>query len=168
MSSRNDNEGHATDARTGPSTVEPDHLWDLHGPSVWLVACALLGDQSAALRAVALGMVDLFLPSNGPVGRGGRHGLRDAAGFVYWRCEEAMAGSPVARTMTLPSVMVHLGELAELQRACIALCAFGGHTYTEAADVLSVPPGTVAALLTSGLRELAHMAADGGPGPVPR
>ena len=50
--------------------------------------------------------------------------------------------------------MVWLGELAQLQRAGLALCVFGGHTYREAAGLLGLPPTTVAELLTSALREV--------------
>ena len=62
---------------------------------------------------------------------------------------------------SLPPVMVWLGQLAQLQRACLALCVFGGLTHREAADLLGVPPSTVAELLTAGLRELGHLAAGG-------
>ena len=55
--------------------------------------------------------------------------------------------------------MVWLGQLAELQRACLALCLFGGHNYREAAGLLGLPPMTVADLLTSGLREVKRLAA---------
>ncbi len=61
----------------------------------------------------------------------------------------------------LPPVMGWLGQLAHLQRACLALCVFGGLTHREAADLLAVPPGTVAELLTAGLRELGQVAAGG-------
>ena len=61
----------------------------------------------------------------------------------------------------LPPVMVWLGQLAHLQRACLALCVFGGLTHREAADLLDVPPSTVAELLTAGLRELGQLAAGG-------
>jgi len=47
------------------------------------------------------------------------------------------------------------------QRASLALCVFGGLTHREAAALLDVPPGTVAALLTAGLRELGRLAAGG-------
>ena len=57
--------------------------------------------------------------------------------------------------------MVWLGQLAQLQRACLALCVFGGLTHREAADLLDVPPSTVAELLTAGLRELGRLAAGG-------
>ena len=54
----------------------------------------------------------------------------------------------------LPPAMVWVSQLAGLQRASLALCVFGGLTYRETAALLDVPPSTVAALLTAGLREL--------------
>ena len=61
----------------------------------------------------------------------------------------------------LPPVMTWLAQLAQLQRACLALCVFGGHTHREAADLLDVAPTTVAELLTAGLHELGNLAAAG-------
>jgi DNA-directed RNA polymerase specialized sigma24 family protein len=65
------------------------------------------------------------------------------------------------RTLRLPPSMVWLGQLAQLQRACLALCLFGGHTHREAASLLGVPSMTVAGLLTSGLKDLGLLAAGG-------
>ena len=64
-------------------------------------------------------------------------------------------------TASLPPLMVWLGQLAQLQRASLALCVFGGLTHREAADLLGVPPSTVAELLTAGLHELGQLAAGG-------
>jgi DNA-directed RNA polymerase specialized sigma24 family protein len=84
--------------------------------------------------------------------------LRFLARRVYRYSQEV----PVARSgRNLPPLMVWLGQLAQLQRACLALCVFGGHTHREAADLLGVAPSTVAELLTTGLRELGHLAAGG-------
>ena len=60
----------------------------------------------------------------------------------------------------LPPGMELVSQLARLQRASLALCVFGGLTHREAAALLDVPSSTVAALLTSGLRELGRLAAD--------
>ena len=75
---------------------------------------------------------------------------RSWARHVYRHSQE-LAGE-TSGTPHLPPVMVWLGQLAQLQRACLALCVFGGHTYREAADLLDVPPSTVADLLTAGLQ----------------
>ena len=72
------------------------------------------------------------------------------------------ARSPPARRpaqVPLPPVMVWVSQLAQLQRASLALCVFGGLTHREAAALLDVPPSTVADLLTAGLRELGRLAA---------
>ncbi|MEO7352137.1 MAG: sigma factor-like helix-turn-helix DNA-binding protein [Marmoricola sp.] len=87
--------------------------------------------------------------------------LRSLARRVYWRSQEVPV-EPAGMRQT-PSVMVWLGQLAHLQRACLALCVFGGLTHREAADLLDVPPRTVAELLTAGLRELGQLAAAGAP-----
>ena len=58
----------------------------------------------------------------------------------------------------LPPVMVWLGQLTHLQRACLALCVFGGHTHRAAAELLGVPPGTVAELLTTAFVIWGHVA----------
>ena len=51
-----------------------------------------------------------------------------------------------------------LSRLARLQRASLALCIYGGLTHREAATLLGVPPGTVAELITAGLREVSRLA----------
>jgi len=60
----------------------------------------------------------------------------------------------IRRTMTVPPLMVWLGELASRQRGALGLCVFGGHGYRQAAHLLDLPPSAVARLLTSGLQEL--------------
>ena len=59
--------------------------------------------------------------------------------------------------------MVWVNQLGQLQRACLALCLFGGHTYREAAALLGLAPSTAAALLTSGLTELGRPTAGSSP-----
>ena len=76
---------------------------------------------------------------------------------VYRHTQER-AGEPSGAVM-LPPVMVWVSQLARLQRASLALCVFGGLTHREAAAMLDVPPGTVADLLTAGMRELGRLAA---------
>jgi len=76
---------------------------------------------------------------------------------VYQRTQE-LAGD-TSGAGPLPPVMVWLSQLAWLQRASLALCVFGGLTHREAAALLDVPPGTVADLLTAGLRDLGRLAA---------
>ena len=131
-----------------------EDLWDRHGTSVYALACALLGDETPAEQAVTLGMADL-VRSAGSVST--NDARRSWARHVYLRSQE-LAGE-TSSTPHLPPAMVWLGQLAPLQRACLALCLFGGHTRREAADLLGVPPTTVADLVTAGLREVARLAA---------
>jgi len=144
--------------READPSAAPDleKVWDLHGGSVYALACALMGDEAAAVRAVTLAMVDLALSTDGEARE---DTLRFLARRVYRHSQEA----PVERSGKpgLPPVMAWLGELAQLQRACLALCVFGGHTHREAAALLAVPPSTVAELLSAGLRELGQLAAGG-------
>lgn len=144
----------------GPPDVAPDSVWALYGTSVFAMACALLGDEPAALRAVTMGMVDVFTPDAESLHPSPDSSLRGVAGLVYQRCEELAGEVSVSRTMTGPSLMVWLGELATAQRKALALCVFGGHTYREAAHLLGLAPGTVAALLKAGLHDLARLSTE--------
>lgn len=145
-------------ARRGRKGVPPElqleELWNRHGRSIYALACALLGDEAAAMRAVALGMTDLADATSSVSAPDARRSL---ARHVYWRSQELVTDT--SRTLDLPPAMVWLGQLAQLQRACLALCVFGGHTHREAAALLRVPPTTVADLLTAGLAEVGCLAA---------
>jgi DNA-directed RNA polymerase specialized sigma24 family protein len=133
-----------------------EQLWERHGSSVYAMACALLGDDTAAVQAVTLAMVDLARTEAGDWPTDIPRYLSDR---VYWRSQE-LAREP-SNASRLPPIMGWLAQLARLQRTCLALCTFGGYTYREAADLLDVAPATVADLLTSGLRELGHLATGG-------
>ena len=132
--------------------AQVDELWRCHGRSVFGLACTVLGDEGAAIRAVALGMHDLGPGVDAPVA----DVRRRLARHVYGRSQELVAQTP--RSPDLPPVMRWVSELGELQRASLALCVFGGHTHREAAAVLGVPSLTVAHMLTSGLQELGRLA----------
>jgi enoyl-CoA hydratase/carnithine racemase len=134
---------------------ELEGLWDRHGGTAYALACALLGDEVTAAEAVRLAMTDLVCSSRGVSTEEARRCL---ARRVYRRAQE-LAGE-TSGVVQLPPVMVWLSQLARLQRESLALCVFGGLTHREAADLLDVPPGTVADLLTAGLRELGRIAAD--------
>jgi len=134
--------------------MSPEAFWDGHGASLYALACALLVDEEAALRAVALAMVDLYSPAGVDAEVSPEVTLRTAAACVYMRCHDGLTATPIVRTMTTPPLMVWLGELARGQRAALALCVFGGHTYQQAATRLDLPLEVAADLLTSGLRDL--------------
>lgn len=132
----------------------PEELWDLHGASLFAMACALLGEESAATSALTLGMMDLYRhPEHMP-----RHpadeALRDAGRCVYVRCSQVPADDTTGWSAAGPPVIARLRDLALLQRTTLALCIFGGHTYREAAAVLHIPAGAAARLLISGLQDL--------------
>ena len=138
------------------TTPRLEDLWDVHGGCLYALACALLGDEAAAVQTVTLAMVDL---ARMPVGEWPEDLRRYLAGRVYWRSTEVSCHP--SDLSQLPPVMTWLAQLAQLQRACLALCVFGGLTHREAADLLDVAPTTVAELLSAGLHELKNLAADG-------
>lgn len=137
---------------------ELEDLWDRHVGSAYALACALLGNEGAAAAAVRLAMADLARSIRGV---SPEEAQRCLVRHVYRHTQELRVETP--STTQLPPVMVWLSQLARIQRACLALCYFGGLTHREAAALLGVPPGTVADLLNAGLRELGRLAARGTP-----
>jgi DNA-directed RNA polymerase specialized sigma24 family protein len=133
---------------------ELEDLWDRHGGSVYALACALVGDEAAAAQAVELAMFHVARSTRGVSTEEARRCL---VRHVYRHTQEH-AGNTSG--VLLSPVMVWVSQLARLQRAVVALCMFGGLTHREAAALLDVEPSTVAALLRSGLRELARLPAD--------
>ena len=129
-----------------------EDLWNSHGQSVYSLAQALLGDETAAMQAVALGMVDFVRrDTTAPAEDTGR----TLARLVYLRSSELVRETSPSADLT--PALRWLAQLAQLQRASLALCTFGGHTYEDAAKVLGIAPLTVAQLLTSGLNELSRL-----------
>ena len=138
----------------GPrATQQGEELWERHGRAAYALACVLLGDERAVTQTVTLAMTDLARSS---VGASAGDDRRSLARHLYWRSEEL--ASETTRTLQLPPAMVWIGQLAQLQRTCLALCLFGGHTHREAAALVGLPPLAVASLLTSGLKELGQLA----------
>jgi hypothetical protein len=131
---------------------ELEDLWNCHGESAYAVACALLGNEVAAAEAVRLAMADLA-PSIRDVSA--EEARRSLVRHVYRHAQEPV--DETSGAMLLPPVMVWVSQLARVQRASLALCLFGRLTYRETAALLDVPPGTVADLLTAGLRELGRL-----------
>ena len=129
--------------------LDPAEVWDRHGTATYALACALLGDEATAIRVITLAMVDLVREDGAVSAATARPVL---ARHVYLRSQE-MVGRTF-RTLDLPAAMVWLGRLAPVQRACLALCVFGGLTHHETAELLDLPPMSVAELLTAGLRDL--------------
>lgn len=138
---------------TASSTAWAEDLWESHGTPVYWMAYAVLGDETAAMQAVALGMVDHVRRDheNTPADEV----RRALARHVYLRSAE-LASQSSASTKP-PPLMEQLAQIARLQRASLALCTYGGHTYGEAAEVLGISPHTAAQLLTAGLHELSRL-----------
>jgi DNA-directed RNA polymerase specialized sigma24 family protein len=141
-----------TTSRPGVSS-ELEQLWNSHGRAAYTLALALLGNEETAAEAVRRAMLDLTRPLDGlPTERAWSTLARD----VYRR---ALALDTGTRTTThLPPTMAWVNRMARLQRAAVALCTYGRLTHREAAALLDVTPGTVAELLTAGLRELRGLA----------
>ncbi|KQX72378.1 RNA polymerase sigma factor [Aeromicrobium sp. Root472D3] len=126
---------------------------DLHGADLHAVASVLTTDPELAEQLVVVA-VRTSLPDD-DLGR--------LSGTVVraW-----LDGHPEQLETIVPAAPTPLSRLHELpvhQRASLALCRFGGHTYRQAADLLELPAASVADLLTTSLRAL-HAAppADGG------
>jgi DNA-directed RNA polymerase specialized sigma24 family protein len=135
------------------ATQRGEDLWERHGRAAYRLACALLGDERAATQAVMLAMTDLARSSGAASVDDARRSL---ARHLYWRSQEL--ASETTMPLRLPPAMVWIGQLAQLQRTCLALCLFGGLTHREAAALVGLPPMAVAGLLTSGLKELGQLA----------
>jgi DNA-binding CsgD family transcriptional regulator len=131
--------------------VQAEELWERHGRSAYAIARMLLADAAPAARAVELAMADL---AHSAECESAREARRSMARHVYRRSQELSADT--SQTLPMPPAMLSVHKLGQLQRACLALCLFGSHTYREAAALLGVAPSTAAALLTSGLTELGH------------
>ena len=139
----------ATTASPSP-WLEPDELWDRHGPALYAMACLLVDDEADAVLAVTLGMMEVYrIPQPEPT-------LRRAARYVHRHCV-TLEPNTVDPAVATPA-MARLGEVARLQRSALALCLFGGHTYRDAAAELGIATEAVAWLLISGLRELGDIA----------
>lgn len=137
----------------GPAGVTGDAwaegLWSDHGSAVYALALALLGDEGTALRAVALGMVDF---ARWDIGTPTSDVRRVLSRHVHRRCADLASETSVPAG--LPPLMGRIARLARLQRAAVALCVFGGHTYRDASEVLGLAPVVVAQLLTSSMGDL--------------
>lgn len=140
------------------SARELEHLWERHGETAYTLACALLGDEVAATEAVRLAMLDLARSDGGS----SQWSQKTLTRHVYLQSQTVSHGT--LGSAQLPPVMVWVSQLAQLQRASLALCVFGGLNHREAAALLDVPPSTVAELLAAGLRELGRLAAATAPG----
>lgn len=134
---------------------ELEQLWDRHSASVYTLALVLVCDETAAAEAVRRAWADLSVSTARPRCVDAH---RTWARCVYLRSQEVgdltpSGGWPSEGTEALR-------DLPPTERACVALCLFGGHTYREVAHLLGVPPMVVAELLTTSLRTAGRPAGD--------
>lgn len=147
--------------RAGP-TQTFEELLTSHGPALYSLALIILGDRASAEAAVAQVLLEA---RNRPLLDANEDSRRHLARCLYIRCTRTRLG-----TGELPDglgsnrhrpddfsatrIMTRLAELSEQQRAAIGLSLYGHHTYTQIADLMSLPAPVVADLLRSGLHDL--------------
>lgn len=147
--------GRRPSARAVPRQPNCEAVYDAHASALLALADAVLDDPVEAQSAV----IEVLR------GAGGRRRPTDdraerrtLARAVYARCMRARLGSGPSYlgTEVMARGVRHLPtELSDHERAALALAGYGAHTYTEAADVLALPPPVVAGLLRTGLSRLA-------------
>lgn len=149
--------------RTGRSLDE--QWYEDHGVGLFLLARLLTGEPNEASTVVARAIADR---STWPerLDQDSRRVRSDLAGLIYRHARTRTRGrAPTAHRVriakgwdvakALPPAMTWLDAVSTQQREAIALCLYGGCTYRDAADQLGLSAPQVAALLTSGLHELA-------------
>lgn len=130
--------------------MPPEELWDLYGRSLLALARTLLGDESAAQRAVCSGLATLYADHDGP---NVTHALRTSARYVFAHSEAIRCQSVlVTWEPTSISATPHPRRLALNQRRMLALCIYGGHTYRDAAAAIGISEDTATRLITSALK----------------
>lgn len=127
-----------------------EELWDAHGRSLFALARTLLGDESAARRAVTSAITTLYEDHGGPEPASA---LRTSARYVFAHSEAMRTRSalvtfePVGTSSTSA-----LRRMALNQRRMLALCIYGGHTYRDAAAAMGISEDTAAQLITAALK----------------
>lgn len=136
--------------------------YDAHGSALFSLARVIVGEPTQAEAIVVHVLLDAETRS---ISGGGTPVRRHLARRVYLRCTRARLGvsstsgdlpSGDYRPTTDPqtSIVATLSALSEQQRAVIALCLYGDHTYRQVADVMALPASVVADLIRSGLQRL--------------
>lgn len=134
----------------GRAPMAPEKLWDLHGGSLLALARTLLGDESAAQRAVAAGLAALYQDRGDT---GATLTLPVAARYVFAHSEAMRShGALVTFEGTDASGTSTFRQMALNQRRMLALCIYGGYTYRDAAAAIGVSAETAARLVTTALK----------------
>lgn len=132
-------------------------LFDRHGAAVHTMASVLTTDPLHS-QTLVVGAINSRLAPPMTQQNTEKRSVRELAASVYvaWSCRPAPPTPIVPPSdVRLPSstlAAIHL--LPEDHRAALALCAYGDHTYTQAARVLGLPAPKVAGLLREALLTL--------------
>lgn len=132
-----------------------------HGSTLYTLAHVLAGDREHAEQLV---LQAIFTGRAGGVTRNPadpQDGLRRLARLIYLQwCADVgpksvpAASAPQPGALAGPTLLLGLKAMPHEQRAAVALCMFGGHSYRQAAEVLVLPAEAVAELLRDALYEL--------------
>src|SRR4051794_38195367 len=96
--------------RSRPQSLPVTDLWERHGSSAYALACALLGDETAAAEAVLLAMADLARSGSAVDGE-----IRRRLAHTIYRLAQEPSDAATGADR-LPPAMVWLTRLARLQR----------------------------------------------------
>lgn len=122
-----------------------------HGAGLQAVARMLTDDPELAARLVVRAILTGSTTGPDP-------DLRELSAFLVsqWISDVAVHGwsAPGIGHATTAPVLQEVHRLPGDQRALLALCKFGAHTYREAAAVLNIQAGAAAALLGEAMRAL--------------
>jgi len=119
---------------------------DQHGPALHHVASALTADAGLAAKLVVRAVLACRHDDVDP-------GLRELSSLVVLGWLGRPSQLPTD-TVPLPSLLQDVHALPDDQRALLALCRFGAHTYRDAARVLTLSADGAAVLLCTALRTL--------------
>ncbi|MGH3360807.1 MAG: hypothetical protein ACRDO7_18530 [Nocardioidaceae bacterium] len=134
-------------------------ICEQHGVPLYLLGCVLTADEDDAVTVVADAIGQRY---DGPAAadlREGPDARRRLARHVYLEGSRLGGSSTPARPAapgeaadrgSLPPAVLWLMRLSTQQRALIALCLFGGHTYREAAALMNIEADEAMTLLRDG------------------
>ncbi len=140
--------------------------YDAHARALYLVALAVAGDAGVAQEAVVAGVGAAGRAEGDVDGSTGRERRRVLARGVFDACTDLSATSRDSgageRQESSAPLVAWVVSMDRNQREVLALCAYGGHSATQAADVLGTSPAEVHLLLLAALRNVAVFTSDRG------